>query len=99
MPAQEQGPVNRKGATVAESTHSPAHSAVSLPSRNPTPHKQVDSAPFRQILSTPALWEVMSAIDDDEDMDIVDQSDAGLVSWDRMDVLMKSFEYSAPSGR
>lgn len=48
-------------------------------------------------VSTPGLWEAMSCVEDDESSvsTATLSSDAGFVEWERMDVLMDSYEYRA----
>lgn len=47
-------------------------------------------------VSTPDLWEAMSCLSGDDEE--VVSNDVGMVSWDRMGVLMRTAEYCAKGG-
>lgn len=57
-------------------------------------NEETQPLPAGTVLNTPDIWEAMSTVGDDDDLGhVAASSDSGLVSWDRMDVLMDSYEY------
>lgn len=93
---------SRHNSTDSSPLNSPASLASVTPSKSIAPsyvQPKALSEPYAvrgEVLSTPDIWEAMSCIDEaeqeeDEAADCL--QDAGVVSWDRMDVLMASYEY------